>query len=263
MSYGKALSKYKNWTHTTYMRGEHRFNPKYVEIHSICLNDVFLLDCLKYNLSSNVHVVLGVGGCTLNEIESALDYLRHDKIILMFGFQNFPTKYSDINFKKIKKIMKLFPEMKYGYADHTAWNEENNELITLLGAALGMDYIEKHVTNCHGEKRIDYNSAISLKMLKELYKKLNILEKCMGNGLLRLNEGEEKYSIYGPMKKAPLLKSDIKRGEKLTLDKIKFQRTNDLSDLSQIDVLNRVGCKVIKNLKSDSILKKSHFKFRK
>ena len=34
MSYGKALSKYKNWTHTTYMRGEHRFNPKYVD--SLC-----------------------------------------------------------------------------------------------------------------------------------------------------------------------------------------------------------------------------------
>ena len=34
LKYGQALSKYKNWTYTTYMRGEHRFNPKYVD--SLC-----------------------------------------------------------------------------------------------------------------------------------------------------------------------------------------------------------------------------------
>ena len=50
----------------------------------------------------------------------------------MFGFQNYPTKYKNINLEKVRKIQSMYPKLKFGYADHTAWNEPNNELITLF-----------------------------------------------------------------------------------------------------------------------------------
>ncbi len=31
LKYGKALAKYRDWTHTTYLRGEYKFNHKYVD----------------------------------------------------------------------------------------------------------------------------------------------------------------------------------------------------------------------------------------
>jgi len=122
------------------------FSPEIVEIHSVCLNDINLLKHLKKKIDPKTKVVLGVGGSDLYEIENAINIINSKNVVLMHGFQNYPTKYEDINFSKIKKIMQLFPLYKHGYADHTAWNNENNVQITLFGAALGMDYIEKHVT---------------------------------------------------------------------------------------------------------------------
>ena len=75
--------------------------PEYVEIHSICLNDLFMLEYLKNNIKKQTNIVLGVGGSTVEEIKNAISYLNHEKIILMFGFQNYPTVYEDVNLNKI------------------------------------------------------------------------------------------------------------------------------------------------------------------
>jgi sialic acid synthase SpsE len=203
---------------------------------------------------------LGVGGSSLYEIEYAIDRLEHDRIILMFGFQNYPTHYENINFRKIQRIMNLFPEFTCGYADHTAWNEPNNILITLMGAALGMDYIEKHVTNVYGKERVDWNSAISIDMFNEIADKLEILSRCKGDGLIKLNDGEEKYSVYGPMKKTAVLKVAARKDDILTVDKIQFQRTKETTDLSQLDVIKSFGCKIVSNLKAGTILYSKHLR---
>lgn len=232
-------------------------NPEYVEIHSVCLNDLFLLEKLKTILNGDTKLVLGVGGTDVYEIEHALSYLAYSNVLLMFGFQNYPTVYSDVNLNKVRRIMKLFEGYEFGYADHTAWDNDNNELVTLLGAASGMDYIEKHVTTHYGEERADWHAAISIEMFNSLSDKLKVLHNLNGDGLLKLNSGELNYSVFGPMKKAAVLVKDVQEGEVLTKDVIKFIRTGEITDLSQLDVINSLGKKFLEPLKSGSILKKN------
>ena len=232
--------------------------PEYVEIHSACLNDLFLLKKLKENLTDDIKVVLGVGGTSIDEIKYAINFLSHSNTILMFGFQNYPTVLKDVNINKIRRLMKLFDQHEYGYADHTAWDSEYNELITLLGAASGMSYIEKHVTTEFGKKRIDWPAAISLEMFNKLNNKIDILNKLNGDGSLSLNPGELDYSVYGPMKKAAVLKVDVLDGAILTIDKIKFVRTKEVTNLSQLDIINFIGKKINKNLKKETILIREH-----
>ncbi len=229
-------------------------SPEYVEIHSACLNDVFMLDELKKELPLSTKVVLGVGGTNVDEIDHAINYLKHPNILLMFGFQNYPTIYKDVNLNKIRKIMKLFDNFEYGYADHTAWDSVHNELVTLLGAASGMTYIEKHVTTHYGENRVDWPAAISIDMFNNLYKKVKVLDGLNGNGVLSMNEGELSYSIFGPMKKAAVFKTGISKGDILTLEMIKFIRTKEISDMSQVDVVKSIGKKINKNLENGAIL---------
>ena len=236
-----------------------KYEPELVEIHSVCLNDLNLLDAFKQNISKKTKIVLGIGGNTLDEIEHAINYLEHKNIILMFGFQNYPTQYKDINFMKIRRIMNLFPGFEFGYADHCSWNESNNILITLFGAALGMNYIEKHVTNRYGIKRCDWNSAISIEMFNELKNKIHLLEKCNGDGLLKLNSGEKKYSVFGPMKKAAFLNTDLKAGEILTRNMIVFKRTYQKSKISQLGALELLRKIATKNIKKNSLLDKHFF----
>ena len=234
------------------------FNPKLVEIHSVCLNDIHLLEELRANISKDQKIILGIGGADLYEIENAISTLNHDNIVLMFGFQNYPTRYEDVNFNKIRKIMHLYPKYEYGYADHTGWNEDNNMIITLLGAATGMQYIEKHVTNVYGQKRCDWQAAVSIDTINKIINKIILLEEVNGDGLLALNKGEKKYSLFGPMKKTALLNCDVNIGDKLTKDKVVFKRTGETSDISQLEIIERFGIKFVENLNKGSLIYKKH-----
>jgi N,N'-diacetyllegionaminate synthase len=236
-----------------------QFNPSFVEIHSVCLNDIHLLSKLKETISEKTVIFLGVGGSTLYEVENAISYLESENIVLMHGFQNYPTNYEDVNFSKIQKIINLFPEFEHGYADHTSWNEQNNVLITCLGAALGMNYIEKHVTTVPGEERTDWQASISFQQINEISANLKILERCFGDGKLKLNDGEIKYSIFGPNKKAAFLKRPIIQGEKLDINDIVFKRTSIKSEITQLDVINLTGKTAKCNLDANNIILKEKF----
>lgn len=233
------------------------YNPELVEIHSVCLNDIKLLNHLKNSLTGKEKVVIGVGGSTLYDIENALNELNTNTIVLMHGFQNYPTQYENINFGKVKKIMHLFPEFEHGYADHTAWNDANNVLVTLLGSALGMNYLEKHVTIQPGEERNDWQAAIPLDIFNEINTKLEVFKACYGNGNLSLNKGEESYSSYGIMKKAAILNKDVKAGNELNLEDFNFKRTGNTSDLSQVEILNSLGKKIKTDLLKGHCIVKS------
>jgi len=235
------------------------FNPDYVEIHSVCLNDIFMLKKLKKNIQKHAKIVLGVGGTSFNEIENAINFLNHSNMILMFGFQNYPTIYKDVNLDKVRKLMRLFDNFEYGYADHTAGDSSYNELITLLGAASGMKYVEKHITTHFGEKRIDWPAAISVKMFNELHKKIRILDELNGTGSLSMNEGEKTYSIFGPMKKAAVITSNLSKGDILKLINIKFTRTKEISDMSQLDVINSIGKKFCNDIGKGTVLMNKYF----
>jgi len=224
------------------------FSPEYVEIHSTCLNDVFMLDELKRGLNQSTKMVLGVGGTSIDEIDHAINYLKHANMLLMFGFQNYPTVYEDVNLNKIRKIMKLFDHFEYGYADHTAWDNPHNELVTLLGAASGMLYIEKHVTTHYGDNRVDWPAAISIDMFNNLHEKVNVLDGLNGNGALSMNKGELSYSVFGPMKKAAVLRKDAVKGDTLSLEMINFIRTKDISNMSQVDVIQSIGKTINRDL---------------
>jgi len=177
----------------------------------------------------------------------------------MFGFQNYPTKYADVNLKKIRKIQSLYSNKKYGYADHTAWNEQNNELITLLVSANGMSYIEKHVTIEYGKERCDYSAAISIDMFESLAAKVKLLDSLNGDGSVLLNEGEQQYSKYGPMKMAGIAVRDLKKGEIVSVDDINFCRTSQLTDISQIELLDNIKNPLQKDVKINETFYHNHF----
>ena len=232
---------------------------EFIEVHSSCLNDVFLLKELKNKIKKETKIVLGIGGSSIEEIENTIKILDNPNIILMSGFQNYPTKLEDVNLNKIRKLINKFNHYEHGYADHTSKDHQHNQLITLMGAACGMQYIEKHVTNHYGLERIDSSAAISIEMFNELAKHVEILKKLNGSGSLSMNSGELSYSIFGPMKKTAIITRDISNGEILKFDCIKFIRTKEVSDMSQVDILKSIGKKIKLDLKNGTVLKSKYF----
>ena len=235
------------------------YSPEFIELHSIWLNVPYLQNEILKRFNPEAKIVIGVGGCTLQEIDSAVKIFENRKTILMFGFQNYPTKYEDINISKIRKIQSLYPNKLFGYADHTGRNEASNELTTLLVAANNMDFVEKHVTNVFDQERIDSSAAISIKMFNLLSNNLKLLNEINGNGSIELNKGEKVYSLYGPMKMAALANSDLKVGHVFSIKDIFFKRTKEKTDLSQVDIINLIGRVFTKAISKNEILNSSHF----
>lgn len=237
-----------------------KFNPEMIELHSVCLNVPRLQKAVLKNIDNNTKIVIGVGGCSSKEIEEAVRVFQQREIVLMFGFQNYPTKYEDVNLLKIRKMQELFSNNAFGYADHSAWDENNNELITLLVASNGMDFIEKHVTLKYGEKRCDYSAAISIDQLNSLCRKLNILDNLYGDGSMSLNKAEKEYSLFGPMKMAALAKHNLNKGDKIDLQDFHFCRTSQLSGLSQLDFLKVTGSILVEGIKANQTIDWKHIK---
>lgn len=235
-----------------------QFKPEYVEIHSVCLNVPRLQEAIRSNIDKNAKLVIGVGGCSFQEVDQAVNFFHDRETILMFGFQNYPTKFEDVNLNKIKKIQNLYPDKLFGYADHTAWDEENNELITLLISANGMNYVEKHVTTEFGVERCDYSAAISIDLFNNLSKKLNILNKLYGDGSMDLNSGEKAYSTFGPMKMAGLANKHLNKDSKLKLEDFNFCRTSQVTKLSQIALLESVGKVLLDDIKVNDVIDTQH-----
>lgn len=228
-------------------------NVDFIEIHATGVNDYFLLDSLS---NWDKQIILGIGGTKLDEILYAIDFLVNmgkEKIILMYGFQSYPTDYSDINLSKMMKIKNLF-DLQVGYADHTRFDDPNNEIISIMAATMGFNILEKHYTPDFGKERIDYHAAVGKEKMLKIKDLMSLALSVYGNGKLELSEPEKKYGNVGPMKKAIVAKKFIKKGEKLSLDNLWFKRTVEESPVEQNQFSKFLGLTALQNIAEDEII---------
>lgn len=221
-----------------------------VELHAVSLNDYHML---KEAAQFPGKVILGVGGSTLDEIHYAIKLLKNegkDDILLMYGFQSYPTNYADINLKKMLKMQKLF-DLPIGYADHTAYDDPNNVLISCMGAMMGIPILEKHYTPDHGIERIDFHAAVGWDQMKEIKELMELALLVIGDGSPEMSAAERKYGNIGPMKKAIVVAHDIQKGKIIAPEDIAFKRTKTESPVKQMEFAKLIGLKTLRPLKKD------------
>lgn len=237
---------------------------KAIELHATGLNDYLLL---QKAADFKGTVILGVGGSSLDEIFFAVNTLKEmgqNDIFLMYGFQNYPTKYEDINLRKMVKLKELF-DLPVGYADHTDPLDDYNEIISTLGISLGANVCEKHFTHVFGEKRIDSQAAVSMAQLKKIRELMNVIFVGLGDGSLKMSESELSYGNTGPMKKAIVADINIKKGDLISLHNIRFKRTNESTYMLQYFLPKLIGLKASRDINKDEFVDFSNvsYKFKK
>lgn len=224
-----------------------------VEIHASGLNDYHLL-----NEASKFPglIILGIGGSSFDEIQYSVEFLKKEKktnILLMYGFQNYPTNYAEINLSKMLKIQQLF-NLPVGYADHTAYDDPNNAVISCMAAMMGIPILEKHYTPDFGIERIDYHAAVGREQMKEIRSLMELALVVYGNGSIEMSPAEKNYGNTGPMKKAIVAARDIHYKEVLSPENLTFKRTIEESSVKQQDFLRFCGLKAIKEIKKDELV---------
>lgn len=201
-----------------------------IEIHAVCLNDKKMMDRL---VNYSGVVLLGIGGIPVPELDKLIsDFVERrgdENLVLMYGIQTYPTDLSMINFNKLNKLSKMF-DLEIGYADHTSFDHKYNTFISSMGFTMGYRIIEKHYTHQYGVERIDYHAAIGTELMNELIDKLNVIRSCRGDGVLELNEAEQKYGQPGLMRKAVVAAENLKSGIVLAEENLTLKRTGEIKE---------------------------------
>ena len=76
-----------------------------IKIHSSDLSNIKILKQLK---KYKKKIFISCGGSNLIELKNTIKFLENKNIILMHGFQSYPTSIKDVNFQKLKILMNYF-----------------------------------------------------------------------------------------------------------------------------------------------------------
>lgn len=221
------------------------FDIKFLEIHSVSFKDKNLLSKLHEN---TIPLIFGIGGRTLEEIENVVETYKNRKLVLMVGFQSFPSDLEDIKLERIKELQKLFPNCEIGYADHSSYDSEmaiiSNEYAYILGARV----FEKHIALDEGKDRIDYQSAVSFEKINIIKNKLEYLESVLNVKVKDLFVMSEKEVIYRNRQKVPVANKDILQGNTISKDMLALKMINQDGCISSLeDIVDRITKNNISN----------------
>ncbi len=246
------------------------------KIHSSDLNNFNLLKLVS---KTKKKIFISAGGSTLEEISYALNILRltnERQLILLHGFQSYPTKLENCDLSKIHLYKKLFKnKLDIGYQDHLSADDPLNFKTPIIAMKLGAKYLEKHITIGRDKKGIDYYSSLEPYEFKKFVKyvrqnenkKNNNLGAILGKSNLNKALGEEtlekmstsEISYRNTVKKVWFLNKNISRGKKINEKNIIMKRPDKLNS-NNINLETFKNKKLKRNIKKDCQINNSMFK---
>lgn len=154
-----------------------------LKIHSADLTNPEMLHSLA---EFQLPVSVAVGGSTMSEIAHALNILSSQgvsDVLLMHGFQGYPTAIDDTNLNCIPVLSEKFG-VHVGYQDHIDGNDELGLIFPALAAAMGAVLLEKHITDDRMRRGTDFESALDregqarfVRLIKDAYRARGVCKK--------------------------------------------------------------------------------------
>ena len=236
-------------------------NINTIKIHATDLTNLNLLKAIKKSKISNI--ILGVGGGYFSEIKKAVSILQKKKLILMLGFQGYPTKINDNQVERLsfirKQISNLHSNFSLGFADHPG-KEKMNDAISILSIGLGAKVIERHLTLGKVMKLEDSESALNpdefmnfAQIIRASYRALIGLKNTDNFGMSK-SEKEYRKNI----KRHVVSLRKLKKGTKIKPEDVTLKRTGSLSFIENLDqVYNK---KVLRDISSNQAINQDQIK---
>lgn len=221
------------------------------KIHSTDIANPLLLEKVA---STGKPLILSSGGSTFEEIEYAIGVCEsksNHNIVLMHGFQAFPTRLEDTYLSDIPRLESKFG-YPVGYADHCDAETKHAFILPLVAIGMGASVIEKHITPDRSLKGRDYYSALNPDEFKYMVSLIKDVKGALGVERSGLTGAEEVYRKQ--MKKSIVAASRIKRDEEITLRHMAFKRTPELG-VQPREYVNFVGKKAKDDIVENSLIR--------
>lgn len=226
-----------------------------VKVHGTDVTNLGLLEAISS--SSIEKVILGVGGAYWSEIEQAIKVLKNKHLILLCGFQSYPTKTEDNHILRMnvikEKASAIHHNFQMGFADHPG-EEQFASTISLVALGAGAEVIEKHLTLGKVMEMEDFESALNPDEFKAFIAQLKTAEKALGNFNVEedfgMSEAEETYRKN--VRRDVVALREIQQGEKLNAQNLTLKRTAHDKSINQLElVLGKTAKEII--LKNQAI----------
>ena len=220
-----------------------------LEIFKIPSGEITNLPYLRHIGKLNKKVILSTGMADIGEIEDALDVLinagtKKENIIVLHANTMYPTPMEDVNLKAMVTIGNTF-DIAFGYSDHTLGIE-----VDIAAVALGACCIEKHFTLDCTMEGPDHKASLEPDELKAMVKSIRNIELALGSSIKKPSKSEIPNMQIA--RKSIVAKVDIKRGDKLSEEKITIKRPgNGISPMRWDEI---VGTIATKDYKEDELI---------
>ena len=110
-------------------------------------------------------VLLGVGGSYAGELQEALGILVGKSVVVLLGFQGYPTPDESNQIARVGVLVRRFreahPQVQVGFADHAEPESPLRYALAAAAVGAGATVIEKHLTLGRGMKLEDHESALN------------------------------------------------------------------------------------------------------
>lgn len=220
-----------------------------VKVHGTDVTNLGLLESISS--SSIKMVILGLGGAHLKEIENALKILNSKSLILLCGFQGYPTKTIDNHISRMnvikEKAKTIHTDFEMGFADHPEENQYSST-ISLVAIGAGASIIEKHLTLGKVMEMEDFESALNPDEFLHFVTQLKTGKKALGQFIenydFGMSEAEKTYREN--VRRDVVAKKEITKGETLDIQNTTLKRTEQVNTIKQLElVLGRTAKNLI------------------
>lgn len=140
-----------------------RIGVSAVKLHGTDIANIGLLNEIAG--SSVPKVLLGAGGAYSAELQRAIDILAVKKVIVLLGFQGYPTPDENNQISRVRFLIERFartrPNVSFGFSDHASPESPLRYALAATAIGAGAKVIEKHLTLGQVMKLEDHESALN------------------------------------------------------------------------------------------------------
>jgi N-acetylneuraminate synthase len=152
------------------------------KVASACITDIPLLQALR---DTGKPIILSTGMSTMDEIDSAVETVGTENLVLMHATSTYPLDPTEANLRMIHTLRERFG-VPVGYSGH-----ETGLQVSLAAMGMGADALERHITLDRAMWGTDHGASLEPTGLTKLVRDVRVIEQAMGDGVKKVYPSEE------------------------------------------------------------------------
>lgn len=222
-----------------------------VDFYKISSSDLSNIPFIKHIAKKGKKMIVSVGAAYLSEVDIAIRAMQevgNNDITILHCVLSYPTIPKNANLKIIETLKKVFPEVKVGFSDHVAPDE--NMLTLAVAYMLGAEVIEKHFTLDKTLAGNDHYHAGDPEDFKKAISNFKWIDTVLGSNVKTVLDCE--LIPRREARRSLVLTRSMKAGEIIKEEDLMPKRPGTGISPEFAEIV--VGRKVVKDLEEDTIL---------